>query len=343
MLYEPSTLAMTTNLLAASLREEYFMDPAPVFAEAGLDVNKVLTPQCRYPLSQVAELWQAAKAATDDPLIGLKTGWYATPTDFYAFGFSWLASGTLLDGMQRLCRYYQTLSTAAVEIDLREAGDLYGLSASFPDESRCPPKEGIDAGMTALLKLCKVVAGEEVFPERIELVCDDTVHPDDYRDHLGAPISFGHDVGTFYFSRKRLEARLHGDTPDVARATDKIAEQYLETLDPLKVASMVRRLLVALLPAGEVDQDMVAKRLNRSTSTLQRQLQSEGLSYRDILDGTRLSLAQEYLNQRKLSHAQIAYLLGFSDQSNFSRAFKRWTSQSPREFQSSKSPQQQAS
>ena len=68
MLYEPSTLAMTTNLLAASLREEYFQDPAPVFAKADLDVNRVLTPQCRYPLSQVKVLWDAAKEATGDPL-----------------------------------------------------------------------------------------------------------------------------------------------------------------------------------------------------------------------------------------------------------------------------------
>jgi AraC-like DNA-binding protein len=335
MLYEPSTLAMTTNLLASSLREEYFLDPAPIFAEVGLDVSRVLTPQCRYPLSQMTELWQAARAATDDPLVGLKTGWYATPADFYAFGFSWLASGTLLDGVQRLCRYYQTLSTASVELDIRLEDDLYALSATFPDESRSPPKEGIDAGMTALLKLCKVVAEEDVYPVRIDLVCDNTVHPDDYREQLGAPISFGHDVGTFYFSRERLEAHLHGDTPDVAVATDKIAEQYLETLDPSRVASTVRRLLIAFLPAGEVDQDKVAKRMNRSTSTLQRQLQAEGISYREVLDDTRLSLAEEYLRQGKLSHAQIAYLLGFSDQSNFSRAFKRWTSQSPREFQTS--------
>lgn len=335
MLYEPSTLAMTSNLLAASLREEYFMDPVPVFAAVGLDLGKVLTPQCRYPLSQIGALWQAAKDATGDPLIGLKTGWYARPTDFYAFGYSWLASATLLDGMQRLCRYYRTLSTAAVELEIRAVDDLCALSARFPDPSRCPPKEGIDAGMTALLKLCKVVTDEDVYPVRIDLVCDHTVHPDDYREHLGAPIRFGREVGTFYFSRERLEARLHGDTPDIAQATDKIAEQYIETLDPHRVASIVRRLLIALLPAGEVDQDMVANRMNRSTSTLQRQLQAEGLSYREVLDDTRLSLAEDYLRQRKLSHAQIAYLLGFSDQSNFSRAFKRWTSKSPREFQSS--------
>ena len=105
--------------------------------------------------------------------------------------------------------------------------------------------------------------------------------------------------------------------PDVAKATDKIAEHYVEALDPNKVASQVRQLLIALLPSGNADQDLVSKRLNRSTSTLQRQLQAEGLSYRDVLDNTRRSLAENYLTDNKHSHAQIAFLLGFSDQSNF--------------------------
>ncbi len=126
----------------------------------------------------------------------------------------------------------------------------------------------------------------------------------------------------------------HG-TPDVAKATDRIAEQYIETLDPHKVASQVKRLLIALLPSGKADQELVSSRLNRSMSTLQRQLQAEGLSYRDVMESTRRSLDENYLQDKKHSLAQIAYLLGFSDQSNFSRAFKRWTSMSPKQYQES--------
>ena len=59
------------------------------------------------------------------------------------------------------------------------------------------------------------------------------------------------------------------------------------------------------------------------------------MSYRDVLESTQRSLAETYLRDNKHSHAQIAYLLGFSEQSNFSRAFKRWTSMSPRQYQES--------
>ena len=189
--------------------------------------------------------------------------------------------------------------------------------------------------MTALLALCDIVAEKEIRPLRVELTCPASVHPEAYRDALRAPVLFNAEVETLHFDKDVLRALLPHGAPDVARATDRIAEQYIETLDPHKVASQVRQLLINLLPSGQADQELVSSRLNRSTSTLQRQLQAEGTSYRDVLESTQRRLAETYLRDGKHSHAQIAYLLGFSEQSNFSRAFKRWTSLSPRQYQES--------
>ena len=92
-------------------------------------------------------------------------------------------------------------------------------------------------------------------------------------------------------------------------------------------------MLVQMLPSGHVDQDTIASKLHRSRSTLQRQLSGEGTSYRDILETTRQGLAEKYLQDSQYSQAQVAFMVGFSDQSNFARAFKRWTGMSPGEFQ----------
>jgi AraC-like DNA-binding protein len=335
MLYEPTSLASLSGLLATSLREDYGIDPAPIFLQAGLQFAPPGTPQLRYPLPGIRKLWDLSIEASGDEAIGLKTGRYAKPAHFYVFGYSWLASSTLLGAMLRLTRYHRLVTTASMEVSLTETADSYALSVVFPDESESPPKEGIDAGMTALLALCDIVAEKEICPLRVELTCPPTVHPDAYRSALRAPIQFNADIGTIHFDKESLRATLPHGTPDVAKATDKITEQYIETLDPNKVASQVRRLLIALLPSGKADQALVSSRLNRSTSSLQRQLQSEGLSYRDVLESTRRSLAENYLRDNKHSYAQIAYLIGFSDQSNFSRAFKRWTSLSPKQYQAS--------
>ena len=335
MLYEPTTLASLVGLLATSLREEYGIDPASIYSQAGIPLAPPGSPQHRYPLAKICKLWELGKEASGDETIGLRTGRYAKPAQFYAFGYSWMASSTLLGALQRLTRYYQLMSTASVEVSLTETADSYALSTIFPEASKSPPKEGIDCGMTALLALCDIVAEREIRPIRVELICPPTVHPDAYRDALRAPIQFNADIGTFHFDKETLRAPLRHGAPDVAKATDKIAEQYIETLDPSEVASQVRRLLIALLPSGKADQELVSRRLNRSTSTLQRQLQLEGLNYRDVLESTRRSLAENYLRDKKHSYAQIAYLIGFSDQSNFSRAFKRWTSLSPKQYQAS--------
>ena len=83
-----------------------------------------------------------------------------------------------------------------------------------------------------------------------------------------------------------------------------------------------------------------ATRLNCSRSTLQRQLQSEGLNYRRVLDATRRSLADAYLREAGFTEAEIAYLLGFSHQSSFPRACQRWTGRSPSNAEESPAPGQ---
>jgi len=333
MLYEPTTLASATALLATSLREEYGIDPAPIFFQADLPLAPPESPQLRYPLAKIRELWALSREASGDEAIGLKTGCYAKPGHFYAFGYSWSASSTLLGALQRLTRYYQLMSTASVVISLNETEDSYALSAAFPDTSKSPPKEGIDCGMTAILALCDTVAEREIRPIRIELARPADSYAEVYREALRAPIQFNVDIGAFYFDKADLVKPLPHSAPDIAKATDRIAEQYIESLDPHKVASQVRRLLIDLLPSGKADQELVSSRLNRSASTLQRQLQGEGITYREVLESTQRNLAETYLRDKKHSHAQIAYLLGFSEQSNFSRAFKRWTTMTPRQFQ----------
>ncbi len=127
---------------------------------------------------------------------------------------------------------------------------------------------------------------------------------------------------------------LPGDNIELVRANDAIVERYLDNLDPQRVATEVRKLLIDLLPTGHANQQIIASRLNRSVSTLQRHLSAAGTTFREIQDSTRRALAEEYVRDGKHSLSQIAYLLGFSDQSNFSRAFKRWSGGTPTEFQS---------
>jgi AraC-like DNA-binding protein len=94
----------------------------------------------------------------------------------------------------------------------------------------------------------------------------------------------------------------------------------------------VRALILQAMPSGEIDQVDIARSLHQSTSTLQRRLRREGTSFQGLLSEIRREKALEYLRSGRHSLADITFLLGFADQSNFTRAFRRWTGKTPREF-----------
>ena len=81
---------------------------------------------------------------------------------------------------------------------------------------------------------------------------------------------------------------------------------------------------------GDAGKDAIAGRLGMSGDTLLRRLKAEGTTFEAVLDELRHKMALHYLDGRKVSVNETAYLVGFSEASAFSRAFKRWTGTSPR-------------
>ena len=333
MLYEPTTLASVARLIGESLAADYGVDPRPIFSQLKIDTGTFLRPGARVSFAKMNRLWRNAVAVTGDPLFGLTVGERVTPADFFVLGHAWLASATLLGAFRRLCRYVHVLSTVNGRLELQRHADGYALIESYAEDAKMPQKAAKDAGFAALLRLCDIVARKPVRPLRIALTVSAEHKSDRYDELFQCPVTYGQDQEVWIFAATDLEQPLTGSIPEVADATDRIAENYIASLDESTVATAVRQLLVQLLPSGKMDQDTIAKRLYRSRSTLQRQLSAEDTNYRHILESTRRDLAQHYLEDGEYTQAQIAFMIGFADQSNFARAFKRWTGVSPGEYQ----------
>ena len=330
MMYEPTTLAATGSALVEVLGT-YGCDPREVFARAGLTIDDLYRPGARYPLSATIRLWQEVALATGDPCVGLYVARRFKPQSLHALGLSWMASRTLDDGFKRMVRYAR-IANSSLEIERIDNGDQIGIASQIAGGSIERPPENADANLGVILVLCRYITSGHFAPEQVTLRHGANGHTERYVEFFQAPVFFSQAQDAIYFDAQAVREPLPSGNEELAKEVDRIADRYLATLAPNLVRDKVREILLTLMPSGHADQRAVARAMNRSVSALQRQLRAEGASFRQVLDETREQMAMRLVREREYSLGQIAYLLGFSEQANFSRAFKRWTGTAPTEY-----------
>lgn len=325
-----STISSWALLVAKALEADGH-DSKSLFERAGLDPAKLKDPDARYPIEGMARLWRLAAQVSGDPYFGLKTASYWHPTTLNALGYSWMASDSLRDAMVRMARYGRLVTTVA-EMTLDEYEDHFTFSLRPRVPRSEVPNEAVDAGLATLVRMCRVSYGEDFHPLRVVTQRPPFDDPTRYQEYFCAPIEFSADTNILYFSKDSLDAHLPTANSRLARINDQVIAEYLAQFDKRSTATRVRAKLIDLLAAGNVTQQDVANSVHMSLRTLQRKLSEEKTSYKSLLDETRRELANQYLRQACLSVSEVTYLLGFSEPSNFARAFKRWTGHTPSEF-----------
>jgi AraC-like DNA-binding protein len=316
MTREPSSLASLTGALWETLVSKESIDD-----RAG-----------RVPISNIRRLWDAAVAVTGDPHIGLSVGRMIRPVTANALGFAWLASSTLGEALDRQVRYFDVLTTF-FDLDLEPCDEQTVLLVA-PIRGVPLLPTSADMAFATTVAMCRMSSTPTFAPVQVQFRkrVDDAPNRARYQSYYRCPLVFGAARDALFFSNSSLREPLPSSNADLARESEKLLDRYLRDMETGDTASAVRRQLVNMLPSGQATEEEVAQRLNRSVSSLQRYLRAEGTRYRDILDRTREDLAREYLQSREHPIAEVAYLLGYSDQSTFTRAFKRWTGVSPGAF-----------
>lgn len=309
-----------------------------LFEAAGLDPKALADPNARYPLENTTRLWQLAAEATGDENLGLNVARNINQTTFHAMGYSLLASPTLKEVFERLIRYFRIVSDAA-ELEFLPSGKHYKFVIQMLPGSLQPADEALDAMMSVLVRLCRALYGEHFRADKIRLRRPSPVDPSVFQKVFKAPIEFSADENAIYLDSTLLNKPLPSANAELARHNDEILARYAAHFDKQNIANRVHATLVEQLPHGEPSQGKVADSLHMSLRNLQRKLSSEGTSYKEILNKTRHELALSYIKDRRYSISEITYLLGFSDTSSFTRAFKRWTSKAPTEYRESVKPE----
>lgn len=309
---------------------EYQVDPQAVFARAGIE--RSMDPDARLSVARTRAFWREAQKATNDPCFGFKLGQAVLPANLHAVGYAVLASRTLRDGLDRLDRYDRMVSTGW-DLRVDEVGDQ--LEVSFHEvRPNTMPQEGFDASFCAIINLCRAVADSDFKPLAVMMKRAEPPCAAWLAQFFGCPVTYGADINAIRLSLIAVNRVLPRHNPAVARANDDVVRQYLASFDRDDIVLRARIELIDLLPRGTPGRAEVAQALAVSERTLQRRLAAEGFTFRDLLAQTRHELALSYIAQRRHSILEIGFLLGFTDPSNFARAFRVWTGVSPNDYRS---------
>ncbi|WP_455221319.1 AraC family transcriptional regulator ligand-binding domain-containing protein [Kaarinaea lacus] len=329
-----STISSWVLLIAETLKS-YSVDYRKLFREVGMDPAHLSDQNARFDFFSVTRLWDLALERTQDPCFGLVVVNHWHPTSLHALGFSWMASSSLKDAFERLQRYIRIVNNAAaVDIKIQNSATRLSIyNAAGPHKASIA---AMDASLAVLVHMCRLNYGKELDPVLIQ-----TTRPepsptcvDRLNAFFRAPIEFSSDENAVYFKNSDIEKHLPASNIDLARANDKVIDEYLSHLDGVSIGIKTKAKITELLPSGSVTEEKIAALLNLSVRSMQRKLKEEGSSFKELLNQTRQELAEQYIENSRLSINEITYMLGFSDPANFSRAFKRWHGVSPSHYRS---------
>lgn len=323
-------LDSTLGPIALAL-EHLGVDASVVFTESYVAFPAIGSAPQRVPLPKYLGLMSRCVAATGREDFGLLAAHELQPQSLRSLGLGWLASDSVLEGLRRLTRFNRLVASLS-RVELREQDDLVILEAASQYESHLGFYASRDYAVGMIVRMCRLTLGEYLAPLRIELQRPEPQNSRPWTYQLGSVVQFNCEVGRMVWVRSDIEEKLPTGDPQLARLMDEQAEAYIASQLDNKIHSSMLGHVLLRLPDGPPSLSAIADDMHMSPRTLQRRLSSEGTTFESVLQDARITMAQRYLRQGRHSVQEVAYLLGFSEASAFSRAFKRWTGKSPTYF-----------
>jgi len=325
-----ATAAVWVKGIAEMLAAER-LDVESLFASAGIDLRSVDQPATRLDTEKISYLWELAVERSKNPAISLAQHEVARPAAFDVVGYTMMSCADLRGAFERLIRYMLILSDA-LTMTMTDDGDVCRFDFVLFGGKRPVPRQRIEFIFVTVLSFCRWIARTDVSPRSVEFAYSAPADVSPHRAAFRCPVSFDAERNSLLFARADMNLPLPTFNPQLAELHERYAGEYLRHFDNAQMSYRVREAIVRRLPDGEPRRDEIATELRMSERTLQRRLEGERTSFVQLLDDTRRELADQYLGRLHLSLAQAAYLLGFSDQSSFFRACRRWFKASPGEY-----------
>ena len=307
----------------------YGLDADDLLNKSDIDLRHLCISGERILSHKVRRLWRMGADAYGNDAFGIKAAEAAYPGMYYSLSIILSTCGSLGEMLQKLMRYRRVVDT--ISVNTYEVGPEYAKFTWSPVVNY-ESQVGAEAWVACFIQLYRWAAGENVSPARVTLHRPGVERPEIYWDFFRAPIDFDSEENALYFSADSLDLPLLGANSTLLAHNEQLTATYLSRLLRGDMINSVYSQILSSIELHAVSVNRVAEELSMSTRTLQRKLKASGTSFESLLNDVRRERALQYIQSNDYSVQEIGHMLGFSDLSNFSRAFRRWTAMSPTEY-----------
>lgn len=295
----------------------------------GLPLPKALVAdierQGRVELAQQDRLWEQFCTAADDPLVGLELGLALQVGHLDTAGLILMSCETLGEAVDALLDYHPIVGEGS-RFRLHQDGTRCRLSYQ-PGYQTCREAR-VEAAMASLLHLTRWSTGEHFQADAVTFSHRPLAAVSRYQERLGLPVTFEADDNALVFHRQQLVLPLIHANPALCQHLRDLGDQLLARLGSHSLGAQVRALVREQPRWGK---ERIAEKLGMSGRHLVRKLADEDTSFKLLRNALLRERAEQALTEgRRL--ADIADDLGFSDESAFAKAFKRWTGLTPARY-----------
>ena len=310
------------------------VDPEPIFNECGIQSVKSEEFDSPLPVRQVALLFELAARSTDNPCMGMNMGQQYHYEGSSLLILAMLAAPSVEEGLKCLSRYDSYVDTA-----IETCFDFDHPTAQFGARLIAPegvPGDQINEYLMAFVAQAMLVATRKRIPVSEVWLChENRQNAAALEAYFGAPIRFGRDYNMLLFDSAYLQERFFSSNALLYEILINAMKTYFASVSQQSgfldvVCREILRSGVEETPSAE----SIASRLAISPRTLRRRLADHGYSFQDAKNLARQNRAKYYLSHTSMPLSEIAYELGYSELSAFSRAFRGWVGETPQNYRS---------
>lgn len=305
-------------------------DPAQVLGDIGLDPKLFADPEHRISYLARGRLLAHCVQRSGCAHFGLLVGQRASLRSFGLIGLlarSAPDAGSALRSLVRHFHYQARGAVLALEVD----GDLAVLSyASYQPQAVATDQVG-DGAMAIAFNLLHDLCGPDWVPIELRFAHRRPEDVSSFRRFFKAPLRFDAEQYAVVFSASWLARALPGTDPELRRLLQEQIDK-LEHKHEHDFAEQVRSMLRHALVTGHAGAEQIAALFAVDRRTLNRRLQLQGTRFQQLVDGVSFEIARQLLGDSSMDIVQVADLLGYANASAFTRAFRRWSGQTPTQW-----------